>query len=160
MREARWGHPPGLLMRRHSPASATGQGLSRSIAPNSSSSGRCPGRQTKSPVSAREAQRKPGRKRHSNECRDLPMADTTESQGQPPSKDELKRAMKAFKKRLKLTRLDEESKIGRNPLTTGKGSGIVAITPPNDFPQAVWDELVKQGRLKYAGHGTYELAEG
>jgi hypothetical protein len=77
-----------------------------------------------------------------------------------PTKEQLKAAFKAFKKRLKLTRLDEESKIGRNPLTSGKGSGIVAITPPNDFPQAVWDELVKQGRLKHAGHGTYELAEG
>ena len=31
---------------------------------------------------------------------------------EPPSKEELKRAIKAFKKRLKLTRLDDESKIG------------------------------------------------
>ena len=37
--------------------------------------------------------------------------------------------------------------------------GIVAITPPNQFPQAVWDELVKQGKLKHAGKGTYELVK-
>jgi hypothetical protein len=74
-----------------------------------------------------------------------------------PTKEELKAALKAFKKRLKLTQLDEESKLSRSPMTTGQGSGIVAITPPNQFPQQVWDELVKQGKLKKAGHGMYEL---
>ena len=77
-----------------------------------------------------------------------------------PSSEELKRAFKAFKKRLKLTRLDAESKINANPLSSGRGSGIVAITPPHEFPQAVWDELVRQGRLKKAAQGTYELTEG
>src|SRR5262245_51522386 len=62
-----------------------------------------------------------------------------------PSKDDLKAAFKAFKKRLKLTRLDAESNLNYRPTSTGKGSGIVAISPPNQFPQAVWDELVKQG---------------
>jgi hypothetical protein len=76
-----------------------------------------------------------------------------------PAKDELKRALKAFKKRLKLTRLDEESKIGRNPVTGGKRSGVVAIMPPNEYPPAVWEELVKQGKLKPAGRGTFELGE-
>jgi hypothetical protein len=74
-----------------------------------------------------------------------------------PSKDDLKHAFKAFRKRLKLTRLDAESNIGGGPLSGGRKSDIVAITPPNDFPQAVWDELVKQGKLKKAGHGTYEM---
>lgn len=77
----------------------------------------------------------------------------------PPTKDELKAAFKAFKKRLKLTRLEEESQLSRRPTTSGKGSEIVAIMPPVQFPQAVWDELVKQGRLKKAGHGMYELGE-
>ncbi len=77
----------------------------------------------------------------------------------PPSKDQLKQAFKAFKKRLKLTRLDAESQISGSPLTSGRDSGIVAIQPPNEFPQPVWDELVRQGRLKPAGHGTYELGE-
>ena len=76
-----------------------------------------------------------------------------------PSKDELKAAFKAFKKRLKLTRLDAESKIGGNPLTSGRPSGIVAITPPNQYSQAVWDELVRQGKLKKAGGGMYEVVE-
>jgi hypothetical protein len=80
-------------------------------------------------------------------------------QGSPPPEN-LKAAFKAFKKRLKLTRLDEESALGgRNATTSGRSSGIVAITPPNQFPPAVWEELVKQGKLKKAGHGTYELVE-
>jgi hypothetical protein len=77
-----------------------------------------------------------------------------------PSGDDLKRALKAFKKRLKLTRLDAESKLNYQPTSSGRSSEIVAIAPPNQFSQAVWDALVKQGKLKYAGHGTYELAEG
>jgi hypothetical protein len=76
-----------------------------------------------------------------------------------PGKDELKAAFKAFKKRLKLTRLDAESNLNYQPTSSGKKSTIVAITPPNQFPQAVWDALVQQGRLKNAGHGMYELAE-
>ena len=77
----------------------------------------------------------------------------------PASKEELKQAFKAFKKRLKLTRLDAESQLRGGPLTSGRDSGIVAIQPPNEFPQAIWDELVRQGKLKPAGHGTYELGE-
>ena len=43
-------------------------------------------------------------------------------------------ALKAFKKRLKLTKLDEESKLGRSPLSTGGKSQITAIIPPNQYP--------------------------
>jgi hypothetical protein len=75
----------------------------------------------------------------------------------PPTKEQLKAAFKAFKKRLKLTRLDDESQVSRRPTTGGQSSGVVAIMPPHEYPQAVWDELVRQGRLKKAGHGTYEL---
>ena len=77
----------------------------------------------------------------------------------PTDPQVLKRALKAFRKRLKLTRLDEESKLGRSPLTSGKGSGIVAITPPNQYPRAVWDELVNLGRLKRVGTGFYALVD-
>jgi hypothetical protein len=76
-----------------------------------------------------------------------------------PTPQDLKAALKAFKKRLKLTRLDAESSLGGGPLSSGRGSGIVAIVPPNQFPPAVWDELVKQGKLKKMGGGTYELVE-
>ena len=82
------------------------------------------------------------------------------SQPQPgglPSKEELKAAFKAFKKRLRFTRLDAESNLNFRPTSAGKKSTIVAITPPQQFSQAVWDELVKQGKLKNAGHGSYEL---
>lgn len=76
-----------------------------------------------------------------------------------PTREQLKAAMKAFKKRLKLTRLDAESQLSRNPLSTGRGHGIVAIVPPVDYPQSVWDELVRLGRLKKAGQGLYEMTE-
>lgn len=76
-----------------------------------------------------------------------------------PTPEELRKAMKAFKKRLKLARLDDESTLGRGPMSGGKSSSIVAIMPPNQYPKAVWDELVTQGRLKYAGQGLYQLAD-
>jgi len=73
------------------------------------------------------------------------------------SPENLKRALKAFKKRLKLTRLDVESSLGGGPMSGGRPSGIVAITPPDQYPQAVWDALVAQGKLAKASHGQYEL---
>ncbi|MBU0717866.1 MAG: hypothetical protein KJ749_06415 [Planctomycetes bacterium] len=76
-----------------------------------------------------------------------------------PTPEDLRKAMKAFKKRLKLTRLDAESGLGRGPMTGGNSSGIVAVMPPNQYPKAVWDKLVEQGRLKYAGQGLYQLAD-
>jgi len=68
--------------------------------------------------------------------------------------EELKRAIKAFKKRLKLTRLDDESRLGRSPLTGG-GTGIESIIPPREFRQEIWDELVKRGRLSKDSDGFY-----
>ena len=75
------------------------------------------------------------------------------------SPQQLKAALKAFKKRLKLTQLDDQSRIGVGPMTSGRQSGIVAITPPDQFPQAVWDELARQGKLKRVGNGLYELGQ-
>lgn len=72
---------------------------------------------------------------------------------------ELKQAMKAFKKRLKLTRLDAESTLGGGPLSGGRPSGIVAIEPPRQYPRAVWEKLVELGKLRRAGGGLYELVE-
>jgi hypothetical protein len=68
----------------------------------------------------------------------------------------LKSAYNAFKKRWKLTRLDYESRVGKSPLT-GSKSAIVGITAPKEFPKAVWEELVKQNRLKRAGSGLYSM---
>jgi hypothetical protein len=61
---------------------------------------------------------------------------------------QLKNALKAFKKRLKLTRLDDESRLGHGAMSGGGQSGIVAIPPPTRYPQAVWDELVRQGKCR------------
>ena len=78
---------------------------------------------------------------------------------EPPSKDELRLALKAFRKRLRLTRLDDESRMGYGATSPGQESGIVAITPPNQFSRAVWQELAKQGKLKHDGGGLYSLLE-
>ncbi len=82
----------------------------------------------------------------------MPSADS-------PSKEELKLALKAFRKRLKVTRLDDESRLGYGAMTGGGKSGVTAISPPNQYPHEIWQELVKQGKLKYAGQGLYELIE-
>ena len=75
------------------------------------------------------------------------------------SDEELKKAYKVFKKRLKLTKLDDESRLGRSPLTSGGEGGIQSITPPREFPQEVWDELVKRGKLTSEGDGFYRLGK-
>jgi hypothetical protein len=72
---------------------------------------------------------------------------------------ELKKALRAFKKRLKLTRLDHESRLSVSPLTSGKTADIDAILPPHEFPKAVWEALCAEGRLVNVGAGFYELAE-
>jgi hypothetical protein len=79
------------------------------------------------------------------------------TQGPVANPQELKAALKAFKKRLKLTCLDDQSRIGVGPMSSGRQSGIVAITPPDQYPDAVWEELARQGKLRRAGSGLYEL---
>ena len=71
--------------------------------------------------------------------------------------EELKRALKAFKKRLKLARLDDESGLSRGG---GKKSGITGITPPTGHPPGIWEELVTQGKLKREMSGTYSVMPG
>jgi hypothetical protein len=68
-------------------------------------------------------------------------------------------AMRAFRKRLKLARLADESKLGGRQLSGGRKSEIDAIRPPTDYPQQVWDALVADGQLKHTGGGFYALAE-
>ena len=87
----------------------------------------------------------------------MPPSDT--SQPPSPTPQELKAALKAFKKRLKLTCLDDQSRIGVGPMSSGRQSGIVGITPPDQFPSEVWEELARQGKLKRSGGGQYELAQ-
>jgi len=62
----------------------------------------------------------------------------TESQETPPpesfTKEELKRAMKAFKKRLKMTRLDDESRLGYGPMSGGGGGASWPSRHPTSIP--------------------------
>ena len=73
------------------------------------------------------------------------------------TEEELKKALKAFKKRLKLMKLDDESGLSRGG---GKKSGITGITPPTGHPPGIWEELVQAGKLKREMAGTYSLVEG
>lgn len=77
----------------------------------------------------------------------------------PAEHDEtLKRALTAFKKRYKATKLDHESKLGGMRPTTGKPAPLAGIVPPREFPAAVWQELARQGKIKDAGDGFYTIA--
>lgn len=69
----------------------------------------------------------------------------------------LARAMKAYRKSLKITRLNAESSIGGGPMSSGRQSNILGIRPPDRYPRTVWDELARQGRLIAGRHGLYEL---
>jgi len=86
------------------------------------------------------------------------LAHWASPQGLLPAHDRgiLKRALKAFRKRLKLNRLDEESRLG-GAFSKGLKSDTVAITPPDQIPAAIWQELARQGRLVDAKQGMYEL---
>lgn len=75
-------------------------------------------------------------------------------------RDVLKRAMKAYRKRLKITLLDAESSLGGGVFSTGRQSEIAGITPPTRYPASVWEELARQKRLIHSGQGTYELPPG
>ncbi len=86
-----------------------------------------------------------------------PAAAAAPPHSEAPSADTCRRAMRAFRKRLALTRLDEESKICmHSALTKGEDSRMAAIVPPTEWPESVWQELVRQGKLRYTGHGFYQ----
>ncbi len=88
---------------------------------------------------------------------EIPSNQSPTSAAATPSPETLKAALKAFKKRMKFTQLDDESRIGRSPMSGGQKSSIAAITPPDQYPRAVWEELVRQGKLKSESHGMYSL---
>jgi hypothetical protein len=79
----------------------------------------------------------------------------------PPGLDPalLKKAMRAFRKKLKLSKLDDESKLGGRYTSGGRKSAIVAIQPPYGYAPEVWAALVADGRLRDTGRGFYELNE-
>ena len=69
----------------------------------------------------------------------------------------LRSAMKAYRKRMKLMKLDHESKLGRSPLTSGKDAGFESILPPEDYGVEVWQVLAARGELEATGQGFYKL---
>ena len=86
-------------------------------------------------------------------------AEQNEELPPPLDKATLKSALKAFRKRLKRLRLDDESSIGGGAMSGGRKSGISGIKPPDRFPPEVWEELARRGSLKALGPGLYELVE-
>ena len=68
-------------------------------------------------------------------------------------------AMRAFRKRLRFARLDAESRLGVGPMSTGKRNEIDAIIAPREYPVAVWEALVRAGRLRREGGGFYALVQ-
>lgn len=90
-----------------------------------------------------------------------PPPSMTVGPGAPPVYEpgHLKSALKAFKRRLKVTRADAESKLSSRALTGGQHSGIVAIQPPAEYPRELWDELARLGHLKRVGSGLYQFVK-
>ncbi|MEA2711327.1 MAG: hypothetical protein QOF78_3928 [Phycisphaerales bacterium] len=76
------------------------------------------------------------------------------------TEEELRKALKAFKKRIKLTQLDDDSKLGHSPLTGSSRSKLISIQPPAGFGKEIWEELAEKGFLKRDGIGFYELVPG
>jgi hypothetical protein len=70
-----------------------------------------------------------------------------------------KKAMKAFKKRLKMHQLEEDSRLGRSH-TTGARNTIVAIQPPVGFPREMWAQLAVKGYLRNDGGNFWCLVAG
>jgi hypothetical protein len=88
-----------------------------------------------------------------------PEAEAPPPPDDAPDAETCRKALKAFRKREAVTRLDDESKLGRSPLSKGAGSDSMAITAPIEWPDEVWRELVRQGKLRDVGHGFYELVK-
>jgi len=72
-------------------------------------------------------------------------------------RDVLTRALRGFRKSLKITRLDAESSLGGGPMSSGRNSQIAGMRPPERYSRDVWDELARQKRLLSVGHGIFEL---
>ncbi len=75
------------------------------------------------------------------------------------TKETLQRAVKALKKRLKLARLDDESRLGHDAMSKGGRSGIFGVKPPEQYPLEVWQALEAKGRVRSDRHGIYEIIE-
>ena len=88
---------------------------------------------------------------------ELPGAEPDVDEGVEIPEDVLRDAMRAYRKRVKLTKLDHESKLARSPLSSGKDADFDAIIPPNQYPPEVWRALVRRGELESTGQGFYKI---
>lgn len=68
---------------------------------------------------------------------------------------DLDAAMRAFHKRIKVSRLADESRLGGRYTSGGRESNIDAIKPPDGFPEAIWTVLTRAGKLKDMGGGFF-----
>lgn len=71
---------------------------------------------------------------------------------------DLDAAYRAFHKRIKVSRLADESRLGGRYTSGGRESNIDAIKPPDGFPDSIWPALVRAGKLKDMGGGFYSEA--
>ncbi|MBL9140975.1 MAG: hypothetical protein JNK53_03830 [Phycisphaerae bacterium] len=71
----------------------------------------------------------------------------------------MQHALRMFRKRLKLSQLDAESKLGVGPMSSGSDKRIQAMEPPREFPLEVWEALVHAGKLRREGRGFYSIVE-
>jgi hypothetical protein len=88
-----------------------------------------------------------------------PASAASEGDATTATAKEMKDAMHAFRKRLKLARLNDESKLGGRYTSGGRKSQIDAVEAPREFPTRVWKALVRAGKLRDAGSGFYADAE-
>lgn len=77
----------------------------------------------------------------------------------PELQHQMDAALRAFRKRLKVTRLADESKLAGRRLTAGRKSQVDAILPPHEFPDEVWRALAAAGKLTHTGQGFYALTD-
>lgn len=88
-----------------------------------------------------------------------PASARPEQQPTPELAHQMERALRAFRKRLKVTRLADESSLAGRRLTSGKKSGVDAMLPPHEFPDEVWRALAAAGKLVHTGQGFYALVD-
>ena len=73
------------------------------------------------------------------------------------TEEELKLALKAFRRKLRHLIAEDEARGGGKFGFGGRRSSIVGITPPPEFQREIWEELVARGKLKKEPQGLYSL---
>lgn len=75
------------------------------------------------------------------------------------SEDDKHAALRALKKRIKLAKLADESKLGGRYTSGGRKSDIGAVQPPTEFDPKIWKTLAAEGRVTDAGQGFYGVPD-